>query len=461
MNARPLHSIIGVIKPAERSCVRRIAAGLALSVLVAAIAAVSPVQATPVGSSFTFQGQLQKSGAPYTGTAQLLLRLYDSATGGTQIGGDDAVANVPVANGLFTAELDFGAPAFNGDARWIEIRVQTTGDGDYTLLTPRQKVTTVPYGLDAINGGTGGSQWVSDGPDLTYPGGSVGVTGASSPFAHGKGVFLEGGNSSFANVFAFNYDNLTPLTLYLNAPGGPVTVNTTTPVGEFTSRSSGNAAIAGIHSGAWIGVYGESQTYQGVFGKSTGGTGVAGEGGGAYNAGVAGFADNAQGWGGYFKNNAGGIALLADGLAQVRTLDITGGSDIVEGFKTGARPLSPGTVVVIDAAHPGELRACREPYDHRVAGVVSGAGGIAPGLHIGQKGVLDGDTPIAMSGRVYVRCSTENGPIRPGDLLTTSSTCGHAMRATDPARNQGSVVGKAMTALDHGTGLVLVLVNLQ
>jgi hypothetical protein len=66
-----------------------------------------------------------------------------------------------------------------------------------------------------------------------------------------------------------------------------------------------------------------------------------------------------------------------------------------------------------------------------------------------------------MSGRVYVRCSAEKGAIHPGDLLTTAGAAGCAMRARDEGRSHGAVLGKAMTALDHGTGLVLVLVNLQ
>jgi hypothetical protein len=74
---------------------------------------------------------------------------------------------------------------------------------------------------------------------------------------------------------------------------------------------------------------------------------------------------------------------------------------------------------------------------------------------------MDGETPVAMSGRVYVRCSAEGGAIRPGDLLTTAGTVGHAMRAGDATRSHGAVLGKAMTALDGGTGLVLVLVNLH
>jgi hypothetical protein len=54
-----------------------------------------------------------------------------------------------------------------------------------------------------------------------------------------------------------------------------------------------------------------------------------------------------------------------------------------------------------------------------------------------------------------------NGPIRPGDLLTTSAIPGHAMRVDDPARAQGAILGKAMGALERGEGLVLVLVGLQ
>ena len=84
-----------------------------------------------------------------------------------------------------------------------------------------------------------------------------------------------------------------------------------------------------------------------------------------------------------------------------------------------------------------------------------------PGICLGQDGVLDGDTPVAMTGRVYVKCSSENGAIRPGDLLTSAALAGHAMKATDGERSFGSVIGKAMSSLDEETGLVLVLVNLQ
>ncbi len=54
-----------------------------------------------------------------------------------------------------------------------------------------------------------------------------------------------------------------------------------------------------------------------------------------------------------------------------------------------------------------------------------------------------------------------NGPIKPGDRLTTSTRPGYAMKVTDPIRAQGAILGKAMTPLIGDDGLVLVLVTLQ
>lgn len=149
------------------------------------------------------------------------------------------------------------------------------------------------------------------------------------------------------------------------------------------------------------------------------------------------------------------------GRVVTTALQITGGGDLVEGFETSALALEPGTVVVIDPENAGGLIESGAAYDSRVAGVVSGANGVEHGIRMGQQDVLDGDTLLAMAGRVYVKCSTENGAIRPGDLLTTAGLAGHAMKVTAPDRAFGAVIGKAMSALDDGTGLVLVLVNLQ
>ncbi|MBK6346584.1 MAG: hypothetical protein IPF68_11750 [Bacteroidales bacterium] len=125
------------------------------------------------------------------------------------------------------------------------------------------------------------------------------------------------------------------------------------------------------------------------------------------------------------------------------------------------RALPAGSVVVIDNENPGKLMQSVKAYDKRVAGVISGAGNINPGLTLNQEGKLDEGQYIALTGRVYVLSTTSNGSIEPGDLLTTSNLPGYAMKAKDKDRSFGAVFGKAISSLEKGEGLVLVLINLQ
>jgi hypothetical protein len=154
-----------------------------------------------------------------------------------------------------------------------------------------------------------------------------------------------------------------------------------------------------------------------------------------------------------------------DGRVITEELEITGGSDLSELFDVSAgvgEAVAPGMVVSIDPANPGRLSVSGTAYDRMVAGVVSGAGGIETGLLMGQRGSeADGSLPVALTGRVYVWVDASYGSVTPGDLLTTSSTAGHAMKVSDYARSQGAILGKAMTSLGEGKGLVLMLVSLQ
>jgi hypothetical protein len=175
---------------------------------------------------------------------------------------------------------------------------------------------------------------------------------------------------------------------------------------------------------------------------------------------------------GVFVSSATNAAARFDGLVQVngrlttKILQITGGADLSEQFEIrgiGAdlQP-SAGMVVSIDPDNPGGLIISANSYDRQVAGIVSGAGGIKPGMLMGQAdSATDGKYPVALTGRVYVLADASSGPIQPGDLLTTSDTPGHAMKVADYDRAQGAILGKAMSALDEGQGLVLVLVSLQ
>jgi len=157
------------------------------------------------------------------------------------------------------------------------------------------------------------------------------------------------------------------------------------------------------------------------------------------------------------------MTLLSNGRTKVRVLEITGGSDLAEQFAIiqNTNP-EPGTVVVIDENHPGHLKVSDLPYDRKVAGIVSGAGGVDVGLLMKQSGtVADGTIPVSVTGRVFCHADTTGGAIVPGDLLTTSTIPGYAMKVSDYSRAQGAIVGKAMSPLKDGKGLVLVLVALQ
>ena len=162
-----------------------------------------------------------------------------------------------------------------------------------------------------------------------------------------------------------------------------------------------------------------------------------------------------------YNTATSGLMDLTCKRGDVSSLTIRGGADLAEPFAMSDQGVEPGSVVVIDEEHPGRLKTSTSAYDKRVAGIVSGANGIRPGISMIQEDKLEGGENVALSGRVYVKADTSSGPIKPGDLLTTSSHAGRAMKAADHDQAQGAIIGKAMTRLDEGTGMVLVLVTLQ
>jgi hypothetical protein len=145
----------------------------------------------------------------------------------------------------------------------------------------------------------------------------------------------------------------------------------------------------------------------------------------------------------------------------------SGGADVAE-YILASESLEPGDVVELDPHNPKHYRKVREPYSPLVAGVISTAPGFVLGAkHLslalsvngeGRGEVEPGERPLlALLGRVPVKATTENGPIRPGDLLTSASKPGYAMRCEDIHRCEGAIIGKALEALDESEGAILIL----
>jgi hypothetical protein len=147
---------------------------------------------------------------------------------------------------------------------------------------------------------------------------------------------------------------------------------------------------------------------------------------------------------------------------HVKVLQIHGGGDGAEYFNIKkSEQLEPGSLVIIDEDSEGKLKISTKSYDRRIAGVISGAGGVQPGITLEQREVLEGDELVSLWGRVYVKATTENGEIKPGDLLTSSNLEGHVMKVTKKRKSRGAIIGKALSRLDEGEGLVLILIQHQ
>jgi len=347
----------------------------------------------------------------------------------------------------------------------------------------------------------------------------TGVVGFSE-----KGVGVRGWGWFFGTAGKFeNATTITPTVIINNAGGGAgapaLVVTGTTTIRATSDRNEGVLAVfndysngTGIYSKAAFGVLGESDTTYGV--------GVLGIGDSSDAVGVFGF-NTRGGQAGLFTNQtAGDDATPESHAVQIRNLGAGGagpdglaivtpfagdtpGSNVnfvtffsgsnakavgaIEGngsggvvYKSGgadfaelfpaSKGLQPGDVVVIGPE--GKLVRSIKANQTNVAGVYSTApgflGGMTPDMEAQEEEeASDSRAPIAIIGIVPVKVSAENGSIRPGDLLATSDTPGHAMRANSvnldgvEVYRPGTIIGKALESLDEGTGVIRVLITLH
>jgi hypothetical protein len=352
---------------------------------------------------------------------------------------------------------------------------------------------------------------------LTVADKGIGVFGANNNPNSGRGVQ---GNGAEAGVGGFS-DAGVGMVAYSNKGNGMLsTTNAPDKSALFASNNSnGNAPAGGAPAGNGVfgltfvnggtGVFGANNSAKGrgvqgngpeagVGGFSDAGTGVIGQSNKA--SGIMGTSVNGQGMTAFSDNDIGifsqgatfsgvfngalvvnkgpnpkdstkapsavnGSIVINDGNLYLNNGDIfLGGADCAEEFDVaGTEPTEPGSVMVIDE-EGGALGQCDQPYDSKVAGVVSGAGIFRPGIVLDRQvegSRLKNRTPIALTGKVYCKADAQYGAIKVGDLLTTSATRGHAMKAADAARAFGTVIGKSLKSLPSGKGLIPVLISLQ
>lgn len=475
-------------------------AALVLSVGVVPFVS-APVQAQTLTKQFTYQGFIENNGVPFTGTAGINFGLFSALTGGTHRD-NLTLTNVTVTKGVFSAVVNFGDTDLFGaeiyDGRPLYLQVSADIGSGVVNFTPRQLIQAAPYALSmpnvvTKNGNVGiGSTNPTNTLDITdNETGLLALRGSS-----GFGSYLSllntsaGGDAwAFISTGASNGEGAGKLMIANQLPrltidtNGNVGIGTFAPSDKLTVQGSarvngatvlnGNTKVLGtsttvgtirlasddtanptrtldISSGSGVNLISNSDIYM----LPRGGRKflLMNTDADSGNVGI-GTPDPTE-------------KLHVNGNIRAKVIIIEGGADLAESYDVAAagevKPM-PGMVVSIDAEHIGKMRIATSAYDRTVAGIISGADGIAPGLVLGQKGtVADGEYPIANAGRVWCYVDADaGGPVVPGDLLTTSETPGHAMKASDAARASGATMGKAMSKLESGRGLVLVLVTLQ
>lgn len=371
---------------------------------------------------------------------------------GTDDSGPGVTGQSNLGPGVSGESLGLSRSGFSGS--------QPASDG--VLGTGNNGVHGVSSGANGVLGENSGSGCGVSGTSAAGDG-VYGVNGAGSGTTPTYGCGVRGESESGYGLYGASKTSAGIYATSAEFAGNVSITGDVTMTGKFDGGSASavhgvNGAGSGTTPQHACGVWGESADGYGLYGASKSSVGLyatSGEFGGNVsvtgNFSVTGDAS--------FKGNFShtGDASITGKLTAVDV--ILSGADCAEEFDIAGSELEPGTVAVLD--NGGALGACATAYDKRVAGVVSGAGEFRPGVILDRRISSGKRAPIALVGKVYCKVDASYAAIEVGDLLTTSSTTGCAMKAADPMKAFGAVIGKALAPHSKGQALIPILVSLQ
>ena len=336
-------------------------------------------------------------------------------------------------------------------------------------MTSDAPETAAVSGFSAVADGTRGDTRANAKNGVVGTNDSTGPVPAGQP--GGNGVFGFSKNPQASGVFGANDAGFGVAGFSANNIG---VLGRGKIAGRFEGDEGGVAGVSAngdgtrgdTHANAKNGVVGTNDSTGPVPAGQPGGNGVFGFSKNPHGSGVFGANDAGFGVAGFSANN---IGVLGRGKIAGRfegDVEVTGdikllGADCAEDFDvTDPTAAEPGTVMVLDDA--GGVRVSDQDYDSRVAGVVSGAGSYNPALILDRQAPpCESRRPLALMGKVWCKVDATDVAVAIGDLLTTSSTPGHAMKAVDQRRAFGAVIGKALQPCAGVRGLIPILVALQ
>jgi hypothetical protein len=390
-----------------------------------------------VGSGFTYQGQLKDGGNPANGQYDFQFKLYDASSGGTQVGSTLTTLNQTVTGGVYTTQLDFGAAAYQGQGRWLEIGVRVAGGPTYTTLSPRQPLNATPYASSLMPGvvvtGTASSLISAIGS------GSTGLYGESTA-AGGRGVTGHSGNGTGVrgtSTSLFGVEGTTG--------GGP----TVSGISGTSTGNNGVGVLGTANTGtSAYGVAGTSTSGRGVNGSAGSGTGVWGES----NSGFGVYGTSGSNWA---IKGSGASGVWGDSVAGYGVSGSTGGGPSVYGVygtSTGVDGVGVAGQAMNGTGARGVYGASANGYG--VVGSTAGGASVSgvSGTSTGVNGV--GVAGLATSGTnaLGVWGSTTVGRGVYGSATTGTGVYGISTTGGNGVYGSASISGNGVYGISSGTG---------